>query len=168
MFGHTIMLWYSRWRELRNYSALLQMKTKLVTQIFSSTIRIVETLFSCYDDFLLHSEILWTFQMFQTCVSLSRYTHICSNHLWRSENNDTRHEPQHSSNHIHQYALFPISQLLTPLFRSLSHVAHEAWFASIKWFIIKWFQKSISMEFLHALHQYDLNGSATYKFHYHY
>ena len=43
------------------------------------------------------------------------------------------------------------------------------WFASIKWFIIKWFQK------IHpygvsscALHQYDLNGSATNKLHYHY
>src|SRR3989337_3131166 len=39
MFGHTITLWCSRWRELRNYSALFQMKTKFVTQIFSSTIR---------------------------------------------------------------------------------------------------------------------------------
>ena len=43
--------------------------------------QIVETLFSCYDDFPLHSEILLTFQMFQTYASLSRYTHICSNHL---------------------------------------------------------------------------------------
>src|SRR3990170_3490581 len=39
MFGHTITLWCSGWHELRNYSALFQMKTKLVTQIFSSTIR---------------------------------------------------------------------------------------------------------------------------------
>src|SRR6266536_6519178 len=38
--------------------------------------QIVETLFSCYDDSPLHSEILRTFQMFQTYVSLSRYTHI--------------------------------------------------------------------------------------------
>ena len=38
-FGHTITLRCSRWRELRNYSALFQMKMKLVTQIFSSTIR---------------------------------------------------------------------------------------------------------------------------------
>ena len=38
-FGHTIMLWCSGWRELQNYSALFQMKTKLVTQISSSTIR---------------------------------------------------------------------------------------------------------------------------------
>src|SRR3989337_664761 len=37
-FRHTITLWCSRWRESRNYSALFQMKTKLVTQIFSSTI----------------------------------------------------------------------------------------------------------------------------------
>ena len=36
--------------------------------------------------------------------------------------------------------------------RSFSHLAHEAWFASTKWFIIKWFQKSIRMEFLHALY----------------
>ena len=39
MFRHTITLWYSRWRELRNYSALFQMKTKLITQLFTSTIR---------------------------------------------------------------------------------------------------------------------------------
>ena len=39
MFGHTIMMWCSRWRELRNYSALFLLKTKLVTQIFFSTIR---------------------------------------------------------------------------------------------------------------------------------
>src|SRR3954468_193994 len=39
MFGHTITLWCSGWRELRNYSALFQMKTKLETQIFSSMIR---------------------------------------------------------------------------------------------------------------------------------
>src|SRR3989337_1058203 len=39
MFRHTITLWCSGWHELRNYSALFQMKTKLVTQIFSSTIR---------------------------------------------------------------------------------------------------------------------------------
>ena len=39
MFGHTITLWCSRWRVLRNYSALFQMKTKLITQIFTSTIR---------------------------------------------------------------------------------------------------------------------------------
>ena len=43
--------------------------------------QIVETLFSCYDDFTLHSEILLSFQMFQTYVSSSRYTHVCSNHL---------------------------------------------------------------------------------------
>ena len=45
------------------------------------------------------------FQMFQTCVSSSRYTHICSNHLWRLENNDIRREPQHSSDRIHQYVI---------------------------------------------------------------
>ena len=44
---------------------------------------IIETLFSCYDDSPLHSEIPWTFQMFQTCVSLSKYTHIYWNHWWR-------------------------------------------------------------------------------------
>src|SRR3954466_15721233 len=38
-FRRIITLWCSGWRELRNYSALFQMKTKLVTQIFSSTIR---------------------------------------------------------------------------------------------------------------------------------
>ena len=56
--GHTITLWCSGWRELRNYSALFQMKTKLVTSNILLHDQIVETLFSCYDDFPLHSEIL--------------------------------------------------------------------------------------------------------------
>ena len=30
---------------------------------------------------------------------------------------DTRHEPEHSSDHIHRYVLLSISQLLAPLFR---------------------------------------------------
>src|SRR3989337_4144205 len=38
-FRHTITLWCSRWHELRDYSTLFQMKTKLITQIFTSTIR---------------------------------------------------------------------------------------------------------------------------------
>ena len=111
------------------------------------------------------------FKMFQTCVSLSRYTHICSNHLWRSENNDTRCEPQHSSDRIHQYVLFPVSQLLAPCSgeRRFSHLAHEAPFASTKWFIIKWFPKVHQYGVSScALHRYDLNGSATNKLHYHY
>ena len=33
--------------------------------------QIIETLFSGYDDSPLHYEIIWTFQMFQTCVSSS-------------------------------------------------------------------------------------------------
>src|SRR3954470_21690929 len=45
MFGHTITLWCSGWHELQNYSALFQMKTKLVTQIFSSTIRSLKLYF---------------------------------------------------------------------------------------------------------------------------
>ena len=36
--------------------------------------------------------------------------------------------------------------------RSFSHLAQKARFASIKWFITKWFRKSIFMEFLHALY----------------
>ena len=44
-FGHTITMWCSRWRELRNYSTLFQMKTKLVTQIFVSVIKLQKLYF---------------------------------------------------------------------------------------------------------------------------
>ena len=154
-FGHTITLWCSRWHEFVKLFHIVLIEDQTRNSNIRLCDQIVETLFSCYDDFPLHSEILWTFQMFQTYVSSSRYTHICSNHLWRSENNDTRREPQHSSDLIHQYVLYPISQLLAPLFlenRVSVIFAHEAWFASINWFITKWFQKSISMDFLHALY----------------
>ena len=36
--------------------------------------------------------------------------------------------------------------------RSFSHLAQKARFANIKWFTTKWFQKSIFMEFIHALY----------------
>ena len=171
MFGQTITLRCSRWRELRNYSTLFQLKAKLITQIFRLRDQIVETLCSCYDDSPLHSKILLTFWLFQTCVSLTRYTHIFSNHLWSSENNDTRREPQHSfgshtsvciiSNKSVARSIVPENGVLVilPMRMVRNHQlihnqvipkAHQHGFYSC------------------ALHQYDLNGSATNKLHYHY
>ena len=56
--------------------------------------------------------------------------------------------------YLHYFAAspFPLQGKTNACSRGSSHLAHEAWFASIKWFIIKWFQKSIRMEFLHALY----------------
>src|SRR5512141_2557359 len=59
-FGHTIMLWCSRWRELRNYSALFQMKTKLVTQIFFSMIRSQKLFY-----FLVTTSFYFTLKFFE-------------------------------------------------------------------------------------------------------
>src|SRR4051812_22930486 len=101
--GHTITLWCSRWRELRKYSALFQMKTKLVTQIFSSMIRSKKLYFLVMMIFYFTLKLYELFKCFRLYVSSRRYTHICSNHLRRSENNDTCREPQYSSDHIHQY-----------------------------------------------------------------
>ena len=154
-FGHTIMLWCSRWHEFVKLFHIVLIEGQTRNSNICLYDQIVETLFSCYDDSLLHSKNLWTFQVFQTCVSSSRYTHICSNHLWRSENNDTRREPQHSLDRIHRYVLFPISQWLAPLFRrteSLVIFPMRHGSQASKWFIIKWFQNPISMEFLHALY----------------
>ena len=72
---------------------------------------------SCYDDSQLHSKIAWTFQTYHTYASLSKHAHIYSIHRWRWENNDTHREPQHSSDHIHQYVWFPTNLLLAPLFQ---------------------------------------------------
>ena len=101
-FGHTSILWCSRWHEFVKLFHIVLVEDQTRNSNIRLRDQIVETLFSCYDDFPLHSKILWTFQMFQTYVSFSRYTYICSNHLSRSENNDTRLEPQHSSDRIHR------------------------------------------------------------------
>jgi hypothetical protein len=42
--------------------------------------RIIEIYLSCLVDFVLHYEILGTFQMIQTCASLGRCIHIYSSH----------------------------------------------------------------------------------------
>ena len=47
-----------------------------VTQISSFMIFIINCLYSCYNDFALHLESLWTFQIFLTSSSISKYTHI--------------------------------------------------------------------------------------------
>ena len=113
------------------------------------------------------------FELFKcfSYVSLSRYTHICLNHLWGQKimilaaclNT-------HRTAHI---SMYDFQQVTCPFHcskeRGFSHLAKEAWFACVKWFKIKWLQKSISMEVLScALHQYDLSGSATWKWYYHY
>ena len=64
MFGHTITLWCSRWRELRNYSAFASNEDQTRNSNILLHDQIVETLFSCYDDFALHSEILLNFSNF--------------------------------------------------------------------------------------------------------
>ena len=104
--------------------------------------QIIETLFSCHDDFPLHSEILWTFQMFQTYVSSSRYTHIAQI-ICEGEKIMI---PATSLN-IHRatyICMYDFQQICCSLHssgeRRFSHLAHEARFASIKWFIIKWFK----------------------------
>ena len=105
--------------------------------------------------FPLHSEILWTFQLFQTYVSSSRYTHICSNYLVKVRKQRclpraTALIGSHTSVCIISNKSVACS--IVPENGVFSHLAQKARFASSKWFITKWFRKSIFMEFLHALY----------------
>ena len=81
MFGHTIMLWCSKWHEFVKLFHIVLIEDQTHNSNICLRDQIVETLFSCHDDFPLHPEIISTFQMFHTYVLSSRYTHIYSNHL---------------------------------------------------------------------------------------
>ena len=117
--GHTIMLWCSRWHEFVKLFHIFLTEGQTHNSNIHLHDQIVETFFSCYDDFALHSEIIWTFQMFQTYVSSSRYTHIFSNHPWRSKLTiPAAGINTHRTAYISMY-YFQSSLLLAPFFRRM-------------------------------------------------
>ena len=133
-FGHTITLWCSRWRELRNYSTLFQMKAKLVTQIFASPTRS----FKLY--FLVMMILHFTLKLFEFLKCLRLMFHqvdipISAQIICEGEKITI---PAASLN-IHRttyISMYDFQQICCSLHcsreQSLSHLAHEAWFASIK------------------------------------
>ena len=170
-FRHTITLWCSRWRELRNYFALFQMKTKLVTQIFSSTIRSQKfyflvtmifhftlkffELFKCFRLMFHQVDILISAQII--CEDQKIMIPVASLNI-------------HRTTYISMYDFQQIS-LLASLFRRTESQSscprgmvrkHQLIHNQV---IPKAYQHGVSSC---ALHQYDLNSSATNNLHYHY
>ena len=79
---------------------------------------------------------------------------IYSNHLWsKNITISTACVSTHWTAHIKcitSNKLLSCSILLKT--RPFSHLAHVVWFACLKWFKIRWVQRSINMELLHAFY----------------
>ena len=60
-FGHTIKLWCSRWHEFVKLFRIVLIEDQTRSSNIRLCDQIIETLFSCYDDFALHSEISLNF-----------------------------------------------------------------------------------------------------------
>ena len=58
MFGHTIMLWCSRWYEFVKLFHIVLIEDQTRNSNICLRDQIVETLFSYHDDFPLHPEII--------------------------------------------------------------------------------------------------------------
>ena len=128
---------------------------KLVTQIFSSMIKIIDSWFSCYFWFLHHAEILWTYSnvfiLLYHQVDISLYIDsIHQSKFYEEEESTTR--DLHSMDHIHHHVWFPVSKSLVQpfgLWTNLSHFINGLQMSKDS--KIKWLRKSIYMEFLYAL-----------------
>ena len=134
MFGHTITLWYSRWRELRNYSTMFQMKTKLITQRFTSTIRSYKLYFLVTMIFHFTLKFFELFKCFR--LMLHQVDILISTQIICEGEKITI--PAASLNiHWTTYTnMYDLQQICCSLHcseeRRFSHLAHEAWFASTK------------------------------------
>ena len=96
------------------HSATLRCSIKLVTQIFSSMIIIIDSWFSCYNDFLHHAEILWTFSnifiLLSYQVDISIYIDSIHQSKFYEVEESTAHDSR-SMDHIHRHVWFPVSKL---------------------------------------------------------
>ena len=107
---HTPMVY----REIQVYGTIPQLLGVCYTcnsNIFLYDPIIINSLFSCYNDFLLHLEsLLNIFKCFILLPYLSKYAHIHSNlwlkYIWSWKNHHTR---LHSMDYIHQHVQYPIS-----------------------------------------------------------
>ena len=64
-FGHTIMLWCSRWHDFVKLFHIVLIEDQTRNSNICLCDQIVETLFSCHDDFPLHSEVFELFKCFR-------------------------------------------------------------------------------------------------------
>ena len=64
-FGHTITLWCSWWREFVKLFHIVLIEDQTRNSNIRLPNQIIETLFSCYDDFPLHSKFFELFKCFR-------------------------------------------------------------------------------------------------------
>src|SRR3954463_6538795 len=133
-FEHTITPWCSRWRELRNYSALFQMKTKLITQIFTSTVRSPKLYFLVTMIFHFTLKFFELFKCFrlmfhQVDIPISAQIICEGKKITIAAASINPHRTTYISMYYFQQVCCSLHCFGE---RSLSHLAHVAWFTSIK------------------------------------
>ena len=133
-FRHTIMLWCSRWHEFVKLFHIVLIEDQTRNSNICLHDQIIETLFSCHDDFPLHSEVFELFKCFR--LMFHQVDIPISAQIIREGQKITISA---SSLNIHRttyICMYDFQQICCSLHssgeRSFSHLAHEAWFASIK------------------------------------
>ena len=96
------------------HSATLRCLLRLITQIFSSMINIIDSWFSCYTWFLHHAEILWTYSnvfilLFHQ-VDTSIYIDSIHQLKFYEVEESTTHDSRSSMDHIHHHVWFLVSE----------------------------------------------------------
>ena len=109
------------------HSTTLRCLLKLVTQIFSSMIKIIDSWFSCYIWFLHHAEILWTYSkvfiLLSHQVDISIYIDSIHQSKFYEVEESTTHD-LHSMDHIHHHVWFPVSKSLVQPFGLWTNLSH--------------------------------------------
>ena len=100
------------------HPATLRCLLKLLTQIFSSMIIIIDSWFSCYKWFLHHAEILWTFSnifiLLSHQVDISIYIDLFHQSKFYEVEESTTHDSR-LMDHIHQNVWFPVNRTFNVL-----------------------------------------------------
>ena len=108
------------------HSTTLRCLLKLVTQIFSSMIIIIDSWFSCYNDFLHHAEIIWTFSnifiLLSHQVDISIYIDLFHQSKFYEVEESTAHDPR--LEHIHHHVWFTVSKSLVQPFGLWMNLSH--------------------------------------------
>src|SRR3954468_22994787 len=134
-FGHTIMMWCSRWHEFVKLFHIVLIEDQTRNSNIRLRDQIVETLFSCHDDFSLFSEILLNFSnvsdfMFhQVDIPISAQIICEGQKITIPAASLNTHRIAYISMYYFQQVNF---SLHCSIERSFSHLAHKAWYVSIK------------------------------------
>src|SRR3954462_15533859 len=134
MFGRTIMLRCSRWHEFVKLFHIVLIEDQTRNSNIYLCDQIVETLFSCHDDFPVHSKFFELFKYFrlmfhQADIPISAQI-ICEGQKIMIP---AASPNIHRTTYISMYDFQQICCLLhCSGERRFSHLAQETWFASIK------------------------------------